>query len=274
MRVFGGGRTKLLVGKAVGNLIAGRAEDDEFVRPHTLLLRNSSLPVPLSVYLRGHDAIAAIAGNKWLQYLELVITYGGEDEFEGLKCQKVVVTTVLPGSDDPQLTTSELWLAERRNYLPIRVFLWDLKRSAEIPRVDGFVSELRELKPGIWFPVSAQVTSYEPFTLQSEGKQQLGLREEYFVESASLEPQYDLAYFSDLEFPDGTAVYEVENGEIKKGYRVVAPEAPDGPPAAGFRLWWLLWGILAMVGLIAAAVVWRRRRALKSAAGGPGGAVA
>jgi hypothetical protein len=271
VRLFNGEQTKLLVDKALGNLIPGRAEDSESVRPHTLLLRHQMMPAPLSAYLRGHDAVAAVAGGNWLEGHKLVITYGGEDEFQGLKCHQIEIKTIFLGTPDAPRTISKIWLAESRNYLPIRWLMWSVRLSAEIPRVEGVVSELRELKPGIWFPVQAQVTSYQQGWLL-KGKQEVQWREKYSVESVSLEPQYALAYFNDLEFPHGTAVYEVEDGKIKKSYRIGAPEAPDGPPAASMTGWWLLWGNLAVLALIAGAVIWRRRRVPKSADGGTGAA--
>lgn len=82
IRMFDGRTTRLLAQKRIGNIIAGRQEDNNFVRPHMLLLRSSLELVCLSTYLQGHAAMLA-ANVGWEQGHTLETTYHGEAEFQG-----------------------------------------------------------------------------------------------------------------------------------------------------------------------------------------------
>ena len=60
IRAFDGQSTRVLNRKAVGNIARERLEDENFVRPHMLLLQHTYYVVPFSVYLSGHEAIRAL----------------------------------------------------------------------------------------------------------------------------------------------------------------------------------------------------------------------
>ena len=108
----------------------------------------------------------------------------------------------------------ELWLAEDRNYLPVRKRYYTLRWSTLRPIVEGAVDELRELKPGVWFPFAAHLTSYQPIALQG-GRQLVQWRWKYQVVDASLDPHYAAACFRDLDFPRRTRVPEDEDAAEK-----------------------------------------------------------
>jgi hypothetical protein len=71
LRAFDGKTTRVLEQKAVGNLSPERLEDENFIRPHLLLLRYTHLAVPLSVYLAGDKAIAAHPNGRWNANLKM-----------------------------------------------------------------------------------------------------------------------------------------------------------------------------------------------------------
>jgi hypothetical protein len=84
-------------------------------------------------------------------------------------------------------------------------------------------------------------------------------RQEYAVEQVALNPKYDVAFFRDVPFPGGTAVYEIENGKILRSYRQGAPDAPGGlASTSGFRRWWLLWANFALVVVVGGFLVGRK----------------
>src|SRR5690606_32969754 len=81
--------------------------------------------------------------------------------------------------------------------------------------------------PGVWFPFRATILVYDTSFMREDGKHIVGSSETFIVERASLQPQYDIGFFQNVEFPNGTAVYEIEQGEIVKSY-----VQGGGPPVA------------------------------------------
>lgn len=221
IRTFDGTTTRVFEQKAVGNISPERVEDENLIRPHLLLLRHARIAVPFSVYLSGHQAIQAHPNGHWNQGLTMQVFYQGEDKFSGLKCHKVLVDVLLK-SGAPH-DGRVFWLAEDRNYLPVRELAYTYRFSRDVPIGEGVVNKMREIKPGVWFPVDVEITSYNPITIQRTGKQELQWTERYKVERAELNPKYDRAFFAKLDFPEGTAMYEVKNGKIVRSWRQGAP---------------------------------------------------
>ena len=267
IRAFDGETTRLFDQQAVGNIIRGRQEDENFVRPHMLLLRMMNYLVPLSVYLSGDQAMSRYPDAGWNPSLKLDNTYQGEAEFQGLKCHKVWISTLLPSGDVHDRW--ELWLAEDRNYLPCRLLGYTMRCSKTVPISEGTVTDFKEVKPGIWFPLVAEVIAYNPFALQKEGKQEPQWRENYAVAEVALNPDYPADYFQAVKFPDGTPVYEVVNGEISRSYTQGAPAAPGERAESWLARWWLLLLNVIVFGLlIVGGTLLRRRRSQATVAVG------
>jgi len=259
VRAFDGKSTRSFDQRARGNIVAGRSEDAEFVRPHMMLLRQPRwLHVPLSTFMEGHTAMAAHPNIQWEPELIMENTYQGEVEFQGMKCHKIWLTTI----NKSKATANdrwELWLAEERNYIPVRMFGYLFGWSKEIPVGEGTVNEIREIAPGIWFPYATRVVRYDDIVIQRENRQQESWREEHVVEEVSLDPKYDIEFFRNVDFPDGTAVYEVEDRKIVRSYVQGSPEAPGGPAGGSIsRRWWFLWANAAIVVVIAGLLVARK----------------
>jgi hypothetical protein len=129
------------------------------------------------------------------------VSYRGTGEYSGLKCHIVRFVTALPGRDGPPSNFSELWLAEGRNFLPIRLRLFAPQHSAEIPQLEGEVDTLRELKTGVWLPGHAVVKLFNPLELSATGKQKLQWREQYSLSNVSLNPDHERTFFQDDRIP-------------------------------------------------------------------------
>jgi hypothetical protein len=263
IRAFDGTTTRLYDREAVGNVIAGPQPDDHAVRPHMMLMRYSLHRIPLSTLLQGDEAIAKHPFGKPSAILRHEIRYEGEDKYQGLRCQIVSVASVRK-ADGQATSRRHYWLAEERNWIPVRLVNYRHSSSQQVPSGEGIVEEFREIKPGVWFPMVARTTVYDTLYLQREGKQRLQWREDYVTETVSLEPKYDTAYFQDVKFPDGTAVYKVENGQIVQSWRPGAPEAPGGPTANTGMRRWLMVGVGLAVLLALVAFAWTRRSAPKA----------
>jgi hypothetical protein len=105
-RVFDGKTTRVLTQHDQGNkptslaqLIAGRSDDEHFVRPHMLLLHFMQFRVPLSTYLSGHKAMMEHPTGNWQSRLTMDNSYQGVETFAGLKCHKVWITTCIGNGD-------------------------------------------------------------------------------------------------------------------------------------------------------------------------------
>jgi hypothetical protein len=264
VRAFDGTTTRLLDQNQIGNIIAGRAEDSDFIRPHMMLLRSSNIKTPLSTYLSGEDAMKAHPMGNWNQGLHLQVSDQGEAEFQGLNCHRVWITTLV--EDGHANDRWELWLAPERNYIPVRLLAWTFRWSSSVPIGEGSVSDWFEIEPGIWFPVSAEFTRYDSIILQQNGRQKMSWREKYIMESASLAPDYDQSYFSDIPFPNGATVYKLQGETVTDSYRVGAPAAV-AVGASSYR-WWFLGANVAVLAFVLTVLL--RRRARRAAAGSRG----
>ena len=256
LRAFDGTTTRIYEQGAFGNIISGRADEPEAIRPHTLFIGNV-IHTPLSTYLSGDQAMALhpMGGKKWRDRLTVHSSYEGSGERQGLRCHKVWITTS-PRGGSPY-DRWELWLAEDRNYLPVEMTSWTFIHSKQLPLSSGRVTELQEIAPGIWFPFDVQVTAYNPASLR-ESRQMVQWTRHHVCEAATLDPHYDITYFRDLAFPDGTVIYEVKDGQIVHGSVKGAPGASG--IAMGTRLWlWVLVVNLVMCVVVAILFAYRRR---------------
>ncbi|HEY3964945.1 MAG TPA: M56 family metallopeptidase [Planctomycetaceae bacterium] len=183
------GETNRIVQRYESDPRQSAVQDYEVVRPHTLLLRYATMNGSFSEYLRG-------GRPNWMRGLELKVEYQGVAEHQGLKCQLIRATTIAPSSGRVS-TVSEWWLAESRNFLPVRRRHFSVSNSSEIPALEGEVEKLRELKPGIWFPERAEVRSFDTLELKRTGKQDLQWREQYTLSNVSLAPDYGKEFFQD-----------------------------------------------------------------------------
>jgi hypothetical protein len=217
IRAFDGQTTRVLYQKAVGNISRERLEDSDFIRPHVLLIRDTHLAVPFSVYLSGHEAIRAHPSGSWNQGHTLKVTYEGEEQLDGLKCHKVFVDVLLKSGEAHD--GRRFWLAENRNYLPVKELAYTYRFSKDIPVGEATVKELREIKPGVWFPFKVEVTAFNKFNVQQGGPREVQWRQRHTVERVSLDPKYEREFFAKVDFPVGTAVYEVEKGKIIRSWR-------------------------------------------------------
>jgi hypothetical protein len=253
IRTFAGEKTIAYEQDAIANIVQGRHESADRMRPHVLLLRDG-LPVPLSTYLSGTEALAAHPRSKLRDGMTVRSEYVGDAEFLGLKCHKVWITASYQEIGDHHRW--ELWLAEDRNFLPVRMFGWTFNISADLPMSEGEVTGLREVDVDTWFPIEARVTAYDAVALKQDHSQRMQWRAEYSVEDVSLDPHYDAAFFANITFAKGTAVYEVNNGEVTRAYRI---GAPDSTGSYGLKKWWLLAVNITVVLAVMCYVVLRRR---------------
>jgi hypothetical protein len=224
IRLFDG-ETSRVRDERVVNIVAGPTVDEYMSRPHMLLLQQTGYPVPLSTFLSGHQAMSAYPGLWWDRNQHLRTDHLGEGSHAGRPCQKVAITHIWAPTGEP-LAAWVLWLATDRNYIPVHCQAFTYQFSKDSPVGEAAVHEWRELASGVWFPTAAEVAAYDKPLVKNEKRFKPIWRERYAVEAATLNPSYPIEFFRDLDIPDGTTVYEVENGEVVRSYRQGASGAP------------------------------------------------
>lgn len=152
---------------------------------------------PLSVWLSGDDAVTKFTG--WDHHIRgnrNEVHSLGTDRIDGLLCHKVRQDQISLKSRETS-HAELLWLAEDRNYLPIRVYKYRLGWSLDVPVSQLSVDEFRELSPGVWFPARMTYTKYGPLKINGLADRQWQLRETKKSASASVAPDYPVDYFSE-----------------------------------------------------------------------------
>ena len=260
----------------IGNIVQGKYHFGTPVRVHGLFTLMGHEHAPLSVKLGGSAALRAYrsglqrgGAGRFAEYG--LVKYRGMETCDGLRCHVVwLIRQARSGgsSSGEALAHLAYWLAEERNFIPLRYESYQYDASKTIPVTKGRVLEWTEVTGGVWFPRRVVVEAIDIRSLQLSGQRVPNWRCEWLAEAVSLEPNHDISFFRDVPFPPGTIVYEVEGGEIKKGYQLGAPTAKAGgggaPPG---RRWWayLLGAVIVVLGA-AAIGVWRWRRTLKASA--------
>ena len=221
--VFDGVTTRMLEGNGHAFVTAGRVEHSEAFRPHMLLMSPvyNQAKVPLSVYLEGDAAMKRFSRFSNRDGYVITGSDRGEAEFRGLKCRRVTVTVSIRGQP---YNSWEFWLAVDRNYIPARKLSYTFRFSKTEPVGESVVDEWKELRPGVWFPMSATVTAFNQFEIQRTGKRRLQWRHRYHVEEVRLGERKPDEFFK-LPFPAGTKVTERDaDGQKVRQYRVQADE--------------------------------------------------
>jgi hypothetical protein len=224
------------------------------------IIQPCGYPVPLSTYLEGHQAMLAYKELKWDPKIHIRTEYLGEEVIETHLCHKVVINHIIFPRDYLH-SAWILWLAQDRNYLPIRCEAYTYSASKLIPVGKSIVSDLREIAPDVWFPYEVVYTAYDSIALRERQRQELGWRERYTIKNVSLEPRYPINFFRDLKIPDGTYVYHVdENGKIGRSY-IQGAQSESVTHRTSSR-WLLFWGGIFI--LIACSITLIARRFMES----------
>lgn len=261
---FDGETTRLYTGFA--NIVKGYKPAGIPLWPHNMLLRMLGRCEHLSSYLGGDAAISRDPYGYTSSETERTTEYVGPAVFQGLRCQ-VVRSVVRVWGGGEAVNHGDLWLAEDRNFIPVRVVGYEHRISATEPTGESVVLQWKELKPGIWFPMVAESHCIDQSKAMLKGKRLPGWRRQYVMESVSLEPKHDRSFFQQVPIPDGTVVYEIEGDRIVRGYVKGGPGAQAGARAAAGSPWWRIAMLVAIVIVALACVGYliKKKRRLQQA---------
>jgi thiol-disulfide isomerase/thioredoxin len=218
---FDGERTRTVIDGNCVNVHLGRVEHPDIYPAHTLPLIHYHLNFPLSVYLGGTEAIHAHPKYGRFQretgsvheFTKVEAQVEGEEQVDGLRCLKVRVERWYYSKDVPAL--QHLWLALERNYLCVKERLSRPKsRFGDLPIHEMHADELREIAPGLWFPMKITVVNYDG-EAREQKKQVVRSRTETVVEKVGLNPHHELALFRDVEIPEGLPAFTIKDGTLE-----------------------------------------------------------
>ncbi len=169
---------------------------------HTLLFHDERINSQLlSAFLASgwYDAINRYA---------MTVEYVDDERIDDLHCYKLKCSLPHKGSKKPD-SYFLLWLARDRNLLPLRRESHNLGWSEKLPTGISFVEDLREIRPGQWFPYRATHLAHQTFSRDGLGANHLLLqwRRDVVVDRVTLDPQVDGKLFGFVEVPAGTQVY-------------------------------------------------------------------
>jgi len=210
-RLFDGTKTRILEvnqPNQPGTLIEinSRKEDPRVIRAHMLLLRVMQYGFPLSTYMRGSQAVHDYPCDGKPSGGAIKAESRGPAQFDGHRCQ-VIWITEFTGQAETPYDRWVLFLAEDRNYIPIRMEAFTFHWSKDVPVGEAQVTKWNEIDSGVWFPLAASHTRYDDSEVQ-KGNKVPTWRETYIVDVVSLDPKYGASFFHELQIPLGTTVRE------------------------------------------------------------------
>lgn len=256
----------LEVGGDYVKVIHGGAPACRQFMPHKFLLEGNTPPcIPLSVLLRGGDALrshpfASQREKDASAYRS--VAYEGEREVDGLKTVRVRLNS---GSTAARADFLVIDFVPSRNYLPIRseFYYWTTPKLA---RSVDTASDWRELTPGVWLPFKLSRVQYDDPSMRKGIHQACGFYETQVL-SADVTPKRPAEFFSELPLPANAMVYEVIDGKVVKKYELTPWTTLEGVTDSRRELWrWLAIGLAAVAVLLAFFWLRSRRQAARASA--------
>ena len=199
---------------------------------------------------RTRLSFAAIeTGSRWPEFLrsgwfdvrnnyKMHVEYVGDEQVGGLHCHKLKCQLDAPWKNpEGRIVPSNyffVWLARDRNLIAVRHEWREPGWCEKLPTGINFVDDLKEIRPGIWFPYHTVQLVFQKFGREGlcENRPLLQWRRDIRVQSLTPDPTVDGKLFAENEVPAGTVVsVEDEQGDsigqfkqLKTGNIDVSPE--------------------------------------------------
>lgn len=234
---YDGERTRTVYAGNCVNIHLGRFEHPDVYPAHTLTLAHYRVNFPLSTYLAGTAAIHAHPkyprfnreSGSVFEFTRVETHFEGEEIVDGLRCAKVRVDRWGYSRDHPQV--QYLWLAVERNLFPVKEELrWPHSAFGDMSLHEMRVDRMREIAPGLWFPMKWTVSDYHLDALRQARKHVEAESTETIVEKVDLAPRHDAAFFRDVAIPGDLPVFTIKDRALV-GSSLPEPVGGDGEKA-------------------------------------------
>lgn len=242
------------------NIRQGCDEPPMLFAPHRWLFE---LPVPLSLWLAGGEALRKHPYAGQYSNSELRVSMQGEEKFNDLLCWKLRCEQWSMAKTPVFGWVYVLWLAPERNWLPVKEEGFQPCDPVN-PVVRCVADDFRELSPGVWLPFRKSEQMWDAYEIRVNKKVFLEHESKAVVEYARLDPNYAVALFREVPIPPGAAVYEVnKDGRITKSYFAPGGKGQERPNQGtsflGYGLVALLFVAIVLLGWSAYLVIQRQR---------------
>ncbi len=187
-----------------GNSVSHREGPHEpylMLSPHTWPAWSVGLRIPLSVLLGGTEAIQQHPRGRRprgpkggiYQFAKVEVEYFGNEQWDGLACEKVLVKRWYAETGEPQRLY--LWLARDRNYHCVRR-ITVLSPDSTRPVSEDRVFTWRQLSDAVWIPEHV-----ESRTSTGDGEDEYHVTHTLDLQVASLTPNASESTFSHPTIP-------------------------------------------------------------------------
>ncbi|MCA9098883.1 MAG: hypothetical protein KDA36_10860, partial [Planctomycetaceae bacterium] len=164
--------------------------------------------IPLSRFLAGHSAIISFSPREMmssdLQGLHKYHVFISDPEtLDGLECTKLTILKT-NFQETASLGKVILWLAEARNYLPLKIEFFSRDNENRPPDLMSRTTDFREVAPGVWYPSRCESVTYRnrfvrpqagSNVLSNPDEREVGHRREMTLQEVSLSPAFDRSHF-------------------------------------------------------------------------------
>lgn len=266
---FDGHSSKLLEQDGYGNIAKFAIAEPDLVRPHMLLLKPFKILAPLSTFLSGTDSLMAHPNSGWKSHWSLQVSMLQEEIVDGSPTYVLKLDNLIRGTAHDGY---KLWLSKEHNCIPVQFHAYTYRFSETQPLSKGTVTDWIKVEDGVWFPKTITITAFDPKSLMEEGKVVVRWTNKIGVNSVNLNPRHPEAFFTDIKFPDGVAVYELNaEKKVERSYRTADPtkEISYVKPNKSPYIWMIVYGVngaicIAIITIIARKISLHRQAKLGS----------
>ena len=217
--IYDGKKTTAIEYGNTANVLQRRYVPSYVFPPHTWAIVHLEVNFPLSVYLRGTEAMQQHPKVRRLpkptgSIFEIGFAkskYLEEDDFNRLKCAKVRVEQRSREEDTPIVHI--LWLAREHNLLCVKSQALMTIQGKQHVWTESQIDAVREISDGVFVPQKVSIQRYDYGSLP-EGKHIVGSEESLLVKSVQTDVDYSPEDF-EVESPLDLPTYVLSNsGEL------------------------------------------------------------
>jgi hypothetical protein len=218
---YDGKVTRTVVAGNCANIHLRRFEHPDVLPPHALSLAHYHVNFPLSNYLGGTEAIHADPkyprflkeGGSDYEFMRAEIQFLREEIIDGLRCAKIRVHSWRHFTEGPAI--QYLWLAIDRNHFCIKEQVSGPKTIfGDLILHEMHVDQMREVAPGVWFPVKITVFEYDPQKIRETKEHVVASRVEMTIDNVDLTPHHDDVFFRAVAIPTDLPVFTIKDRRL------------------------------------------------------------